>query len=575
MRLLRAMSKFEETIHAVGEARASCYHTPRMRSRGFAEATAVVLAGAALTVALTYPLAFRIDRIGRMNTADGHWSVWVVAWVAHALTTEPLNLYNANIFYPHSSTLAFSEANIGAGVIGVPVWLVTKNPHTTHNFVVLVSFVIAFAGAYYLTRYLTGNRSAAAVAGVMFAYCPYIFARTAHIQLLLTGGLPFCMLAFHRLADRQTVTRAVTLGLLIWAQALSCAYYGIFAALMIGVAVIVVAGTRRLWTSKDYWVAVSLAAFVSIALALPFFLPYLRVQENAGFARTLDDARMYSANPSAWGASSAWAHRWLLDIMGKFNEVLFPGIMATVLGVAGAGSALTSRVAASREIPLLYTIIAVLAFWSSFGPDAGLYRLFYETIPIFSFLRAPGRMGIMVTLALCVLAAGVISKLQARWGHPVIIGSLLLVITMAELNNAPLQQYRDVSPPPRAYRVLATLPRGAVIELPYWYQRPNFPRHAEYMLNSTIHWQPLVNGYSDHIPQDFRMTVLQFSSFPSRESFLMLGRIGARYAVFHLDNYDERNRARLMERLKTYANYLRPLVQEDSVWLYEIVDWPN
>src|SRR5687768_15887460 len=105
-----------------------------MRSRGFAEATAVVLAGAALAVALTYPLAFQIDRIGRMNTADGHWSVWVVAWVAHALTTDPLNLYSANIFYPHTSTLAYSEANIGAGVIGVPVWLLTKNPHTTHNF---------------------------------------------------------------------------------------------------------------------------------------------------------------------------------------------------------------------------------------------------------------------------------------------------------------------------------------------------------------------------------------------------------------------------------------------------------
>ena len=71
---------------------------------------------------------------------------------------------------------------------------------------------MAYAGAYYLIRYLTGSRPAAVVAGVLFAFCPYIFARTAHIQLLLTGGLPFCMLAFHRLVDQATVPRAVTLG---------------------------------------------------------------------------------------------------------------------------------------------------------------------------------------------------------------------------------------------------------------------------------------------------------------------------------------------------------------------------
>jgi hypothetical protein len=32
---------------------------------------------------------------------------------------------------------------------------------------------------------------------------------------------------------------------------------------------------------------------------------------------------------------------------------------------------------------------------------------------------------------------------------------------------------------------------------------------------------------------------------------------------------------RLFERLKTYAEYLRPLYQEGSVWLFEIVGWPN
>ena len=70
--------------------------------------------------------------------------------------------------------------------------------------------------------------------------------------------------------------------------------------------------TRGLWRSRDYWLGIGLAAFVSIAFTFPFFLPYLHVQQEIGFARTLDDARQYSVNLGAWFASNAWAHRWWL-----------------------------------------------------------------------------------------------------------------------------------------------------------------------------------------------------------------------------------------------------------------------
>jgi hypothetical protein len=184
-------------------------------------------------------------------------------------------------------------------------------------------------------------------------------------------------------------------------------------------------------------------------------------------------------------------------------------------------------------------------------------------------------MGILVTLSLVVFAANAMAHLLSRTTRPVIAATVLAVLSVADLATAPLTQFRSAEPTALAYRTLATLPRGAVIELPYWYERHDFPRHAYYMLNSTAHWQPLVNGYSDHIPQDFRRNVVTLSSFPSRESFAILGKAGARYVVFHLDMYDVRLRTRLFERLNIYSPYLRPLVQEGSVWLYEIVDWPN
>lgn len=544
-----------------------------MRLRGAAEAAAVVLAASALTAILTYPLAFKIDRVGRVNTDDGRWSIWVVSWVAHALTTDPAAVYQANIFFPQRNALAFSEANLVEGALGAPVWLATKNPYTTHNAVALLSFVIAFAGAYYLVRHLTAHRGAALVAAVLYAFCPFAFARTAHIQLLFTGGIPFCLLAFHRLVEAPRLGRSVTLGVLLWLQALACAYYGIFAALMVGLGTLVHAATRHLWRHRDYWLAIGLAAFVSIALTVPFFLPYLEVQRGTGFARTLDDARMYSADAGAWLASSAWAHRWWLGWIEPFNEVLFPGFLALGFGVAGL--VLAIRQGREREVTIFYGTAMLLALWLSFGPDAGLYTLFYHAIPVFSFLRAPGRIGIVVVLCLVVFAAFAVRLLLERRQRPGAWAAALVLLAALELTHAPLRGQRDVQPFPAAYRTLALLPPGVVAEFPWFYRRSDFPRHAYYMLNSTTHWKPLVNGYSDHIPKEFREQAVPISTFPSRDAFHKLAAADTRYVVFHLNLYDARSRARLLERLDAYAAYLRPLVKEGDVWLFEIVGFPN
>ena len=132
-----------------------------------------------------------MDRVGRVNTGDGQFSIWNVAWVAHALIADPRHLYDANIFYPHPNTLAWSEANLGAGILAMPAWWATRNPYLAHNSAATLGFLLSFAGAYLLVRHVTGHRGAAAFAGIAFAFCPFIYARMAHIQLLMTFGLPW------------------------------------------------------------------------------------------------------------------------------------------------------------------------------------------------------------------------------------------------------------------------------------------------------------------------------------------------------------------------------------------------
>jgi hypothetical protein len=107
--------------------------------------------------------------------------------------------------------------------------------------------------------------------------------------------------------------------------------------------------------------------------------------------------------------------------------------------------------------------------------------------------------------------------------------AILFVLVVADLYRAPLRM-RTAPPLPDAYRTLARLPKAPTIELPYWATSIEYHRHAEYMLAATAHWQPLINGYSDHIPQDFRDNAPILSTFPSAESFRILEAMGARYA---------------------------------------------
>jgi hypothetical protein len=539
--------------------------------RGWGELAIVVAGFVALTVVLTFPVAFHLGTVGRVDNGDGQFSIWNVAWVARTLVVDPLHVFDANIFYPHRWTLAYSETNLGAGIFAIPVYWATRNPYAAHNFVFLLSFVLSATGAYYLVRYLTGDRRAAAVAGICFAFCPHVFARTPHIQLLMTAGLPFSMLAFHRLADRPTPLRGAVLGSTMAAQALFCGYYAVFVMLMIGFAVLVVAAIRRRWTDRPYWTAVSVGAGVAIALAAPLFAPYIALQHSTGFHRSLEQARPYSADWQAYFTSSSYAHFWMLDFIRQSKDSLFPGFVALGFGVAGLAAGWMAR-GRLREVSIVYGALAVLACWASFGPAGGLYSALYATVPVFNLLRGPSRLGIVVTLALSVLAGVAISAMLRKPSRPTLAAILLMAVTAAEL-YAP-SAFRRVPRIEQAYYVLASLPRGAVLELPVYSSRFAFVR-TQYMLSSTVHWMPLVDGYSDYTPQDFYENMEALGAFPNREAFAILERDHVRYAVFHVNLYNGDVGRDLRTRLREFDRYLVRRYGDDWIELYEIVGFPH
>jgi 4-amino-4-deoxy-L-arabinose transferase-like glycosyltransferase len=539
-------------------------------------------AALALTVVMTWPLARGLDRLGRTTTMDGLYSIWNVAWVAHALVSDPLDLFDANIFYPHRDTLAYSESNIVAGIVAIPAWLATHNAYAAHNTAVLFAFTSTLLATWLLARRLTENSAAAAAAAVLFAFCPYFFSHTPHIQLLMAGGIPLSMLALHRLVDEPSPGRGVALGVALAVQALACAYYGIFAGLMVGYGVVFFAVSRQQWRAPRFWMSVAIAAVIAWMIVLPFFLPYLELRRSGEFGRLLDEARRYSATWPSYLVSSAHAHRTLLALARSLgwrtSEVLLPGILAIGLGTAGVVLSLRrktddSRQSRDRETVLLYGSIGVLAFWGSFGPAAGLYTLLYRTVPLLAFLRAPSRFGLLVPFVLAVFSALALRRLPAFAGRRTVLAAMAVVLlAVAELNLAPFPWERAI-PVSRSYEVLAGMPRGVVAEFPFYGERVAYPLHAQYMVLATTHWMPLVNGYSDYIPPDFRETAFVLDSFPSTDTFAILQKHRVRYIGVHWDMYGPRAEE-VRKNLESFAQHLRPLSSDTRMSLYEIVSFP-
>lgn len=579
--------------HSVSPERMASGRRGRVAEWLLVGAAAVVLA-----IVMTWPIAPRMHRAARIDSTDAMYAMWNVAWVARTVSSQPGELFNANIFHPQQGTLAYSEGNIGAGVLGVPGWLLTGNVYATYNSVVLAGFILSFLFTYALVRRLTGNRFAAAAAAMAFAYAPYVYARLPHIQLQMTFGMPLALLAFHRAVDRPGAVRGVFLGVALAVAALSSAYYGILIGLAVGLGTVYYAVSWGLWRSGRYWLTMAAAVAVLAAVMLPFFFPYMAIREE-GFERTLEEARRYGVNGWGWLASPVRTHQWLLH--EGFRGVAFPGITRVLGGLAGLVlvlrvGRLAGRVSGGRRDAGFYLLLGGLTFWSCFGPQAGLYTLLHNTIPVFAFLRAVERFAILVALVLCVGLGFGITLLGAWWQRRMpgrratSLGAAAIVLAIgADSWIAPLY-YPDAIPVPSVYRALARAPHGPVAEFPFFHRPLDFNRHGWYMLYSTYHWQPLINGYSDHYPRRWLDMLGEIKDFPSTPaSFRHLSEHGAKYIVVHLNWYDSRRRSEVEQGLAdSVANGVLRFVDADrrvapdgdplreyDVVLYEVVRYPG
>jgi hypothetical protein len=153
------------------------------------------------------------------------------------------------------------------------------------------------------------------------------------------------------------------------------------------------------------------------------------------------------------------------------------------------------------------------------------------------------------------------------------VGEIAVAAALIDLAHVPFP-WQPVNPIPRSYNLLAALPSGAVAEFPFYHRRVDYHIHTVYMLNSTRHWQPLLNGYSDFIPPDFRPLAVRLSSFPSRDAFNALREHRVRYFTVNRRLYGS-GMPEIQRRLEEFAPYVSLLTDDGVLMLFEVMAWPE
>ena len=103
----------------------------------------------------------------------------------------------------------------------------------TFNVIYLLNVALAGLGVFLLARRLTGRASEAFLAGLLFAWSPFLVARsTGHFSLVAAAPLPFFLFFLHRAWETQRVRDALlTGGAVAWAGFCD-PYYAVYCAML-------------------------------------------------------------------------------------------------------------------------------------------------------------------------------------------------------------------------------------------------------------------------------------------------------------------------------------------------------
>jgi len=315
-------------------------------------------------VVFTWPLAANAsDHILR---ASYGWDAYTNAMILGSRVDGwfgrgPLGLFDDYYFAPLPNSIVFNENHFGLSLLFAPFYLLGNNPLLAYNLTLLLSLALSVFFTYLLVRRLAGSAEAGLLAGVAFAFSPYVVFEFA------TQWIPACFYFLHRAVEGRRARDIVGFWVAYLLELGTCLYYAMFLVpllLAVGLAT---------WLSKrpprrTLFVMLGVGALAG-ALALTLLHPYFSERKNFDLERSLAFAASYDGKLAFFGnvpqtnLGLPWLHH-ADKPRGAYEEIAFPGF--TVLGLAAfalvtAGARAVARRGARAAALTAACVLGVLA----------------------------------------------------------------------------------------------------------------------------------------------------------------------------------------------------------------------
>ena len=531
-----------------------------------------------VTIVTSWPLATRLTTSLAGDYGDSAFIAGVMGWVARHLTALLQGdtgawsaMWQAPIFAPEASTLAYSDHFTAQAAQALPIYWLTGNPLLAYNLMHLAAFVLTALAAHLLAYRFTGSHVAGAVAGLTFAFSHYrLYWSLAHLQTLSVHWWIFALLALDVFAETGALWALAGATGGIVALSLSSTYLMAFSALFTPLfAVWALARYGRL-RDRGRWLGLAGAGVASLLCVWPFVRPYVAMRQSLDFTRTLPEVIGNSVTLAGYWGEMPWLGA--VVIMAAVGMAVRPGPSPREPSRAAKAGLLAMALAA---LTLALGPVIVVGATSLPGP----YDVLFNYIPGFGGLRVAHRFAVVGLLFLSVLA-GVGAARIAQWRVGIVA---VIVLTFLATRTAwtrpypidlPLERHelaaipeylRPTAATPPIYRFVRMLPATAVlVELPFG----DIGYEIRYTFFTLAHERRILNGYSGVQPPSYltRLPVLRAPLADLDASWRAL--TPATHVVVHTAGFTDDTGQRLRDWLEGRGAHA--VASTGGAWVYEL-----
>jgi hypothetical protein len=303
-------------------------------------------------------------------------------------------------------------------------------------------------------------------------------------------------------------------------------------------------------------------------LLLGFYLnAYYQVHLEQGFARTSEDNTDLASSFNDYLSSVSWVHYWWSrPFFEAGRSVNFPGVVVIILTVV----ALLPGRRGPDARRLMCAVGAVGCAVVGMLPRMPGYERVHDLLPIFWAVRVQAHIGQVVLLFLALLAGFGAARLERAWGGRrrwLAVGAALVALVNVEACRAPLP-YETFEGIPPVYDELRSAAGAVVVEMPLPDAR-GVAANAAYMLYSTRHWKPLVNGYSGFLPDSYVRLQAALRGFPDHYALETMHKRSITHVVVHEADFIRANGQRSFDQIGMIHS-LQEVARDGDIHIYRL-----